>query len=136
MQVKRDPGNSVTIDKLKNIDCAFKLAIQNGYTTIGENLKRTNKFDFESSKSGRFYGSHQASAPGEPPAKKTGELERSLFTRVTASDSLFYGADAPYASFLEKGTDIMEARPYLSKAIRDNEGNNVQVFHRYLREYL
>lgn len=66
---------------------------------------------------------YQASAPGEVPAVRTGNLRRNWRQQV-----LGYGgtggnmklivrikSDMPYAGYLETGTSRMEARPYRKK---------------------
>ena len=67
------------------------------------------------------YGSrapHQASAPGEAPANDTGALIAS--GRVTAAKgtyAAFAGWQRIYAFFLEFGTDRMEPRPFIRRAL-------------------
>ena len=68
--------------------------------------------------------SYTASAPGEPPAVRTGKL-RSSFRDVSKTyDNPFGGAadvtiaietDTHYAGYLENGTNKMAARPYVEK---------------------
>jgi hypothetical protein len=60
--------------------------------------------------SGRQYGQHRASAPGQPPAKQTGELTGSIkvnvkrgSVRVSDAATAHRGAAAFYARFLELG---------------------------------
>lgn len=78
---------------------------------------------FAEKKTGRIYlikgVEHQASAPGEAPAIRSRELERSLFYNVSGHTYLEYGADADYAGFLEDGTSRMDPRPFLIRAAID-----------------
>lgn len=62
---------------------------------------------------GRWYGSHQASAPGSPPANWSGHLRDSSFTPLT-NDAHLPGimSNAMYAGYLEDGTSKMAARPF------------------------
>lgn len=65
-------------------------------------------------KSGRFYGKHQASAPGEFPAVETGNLVSSW--KITKSDlgmkaKIF--TEVPYSKFLDEGTRKMAPRPMI-----------------------
>lgn len=62
---------------------------------------------------GRWYGNHQASAPGSPPANWSGHLRDSSFTPLT-NDAHLPGimTNALYAGYLEDGTSKMAARPY------------------------
>lgn len=61
------------------------------------------------SKSGRVYGSHQASAPGEAPASESTELEQSITVEprdiqsIAAIGQVSVGTDSPYAQVLEFG---------------------------------
>lgn len=62
---------------------------------------------------GRRYGSHQASAPGAPPANWSGHLRDTSFTPLT-NDAHLPGimSNAIYAGYLEDGTSKMAARPF------------------------
>src|SRR5215470_11245116 len=69
--------------------------------------------ELESPKTGREYrrpqgGRYQASAPGEPPARRSGKLKRSISEPdIRESSGALIGQitiSAPYAGFLEKGT--------------------------------
>lgn len=66
-------------------------------------------------KSGRRYGSHTSSAPGQAPANWTGKLLKSI--KVQKTKGLFYVVvAAKYAEFLEFGTSKMRARPFILPA--------------------
>lgn len=77
-----------------------------------------------SGKSGLFYIvnglPHQASAPGEAPANMSGKLKRSMNYAVHGYDEVEFGAgsEAPYAKYLEGGTERIEQRPFLSSVVR------------------
>lgn len=81
-------------------------------------LVRAQESILSGPKTGRIYGNHQASAPGEAPADWTGELVASGFTRYNRS-KLFGEVvfSAPYARALEFGTERMEPRPYIRPAV-------------------
>ena len=66
-------------------------------------------------KSGRRYGSHTSSAPGQAPANWTGELLRSIKVQKMKGISFVY-ITAKYAQFLEFGTSKMRARPFIIPA--------------------
>ena len=70
-------------------------------------------------KTGRIYGKHRASAPGETPAKITGKLGRSFSFNSTSSSSTF-GSNAEYGKFLEFGTKKMKPRNGVIQAINKN----------------
>lgn len=68
-------------------------------------------------KSGRWYGAHRASAPGEAPAKRTGTHLRSIresFPNALTGEIII---GAAYAAFLEYGTRRMAERPLARPAI-------------------
>ena len=63
-------------------------------------------------------GSHQASAPGEPPATDTGFLVNSIQAELHSDDTIGtieFGAE--YALPLEGGTEHMAPRPFVVPAI-------------------
>jgi len=66
---------------------------------------------------------HQASAPGQSPANRSGRYRRSFSFNVRREDELSIINDAPYAGFLELGTSNMEPRPGLDNAIRASEAD-------------
>ncbi len=81
-------------------------------------------------KTGRIYTrrgiTHQASAPGEPPATDTGVLVNSIAGDIETSERqngfvrAYIRASAAYAGFPELGTRRMAARPFLVPAIERN----------------
>lgn len=63
-------------------------------------------------------GSGVPSAPGEPPRKQTGELQRSVSYRVDrAARKVYVTVDHPAALYLEYGTRTMAPRPYLRQTL-------------------
>lgn len=63
-------------------------------------------------KSGRMYGTHQASAPGEAPAVDTGALVNSIQTDAQpGSLTAAVATSMDYATHLEYGTVHMAPRP-------------------------
>ena len=74
---------------------------------------------------GRKYGKHQASAPGEPPATDLGNLVNDWPPpKVKGSQtkpSIEGGPGAEYAGMLELGTSKMEARPFMRPALDESE---------------
>jgi phage gpG-like protein len=69
-------------------------------------------------KTGRIYGTHQASAPGEPPANDTGELAASI-TVESDGETVTLAARAPYAPTLEYGGAKIAPRPFFWNTIED-----------------
>lgn len=69
-------------------------------------------------KTGRIYGRHQASAPGESPAGDTGDLARKIGTEVdpgTLTGTITFSS--AHARFLEYGTVKMAPRPFARVAV-------------------
>lgn len=79
---------------------------------------------------GRMYGRHQASAPGEAPATDTGFLVSHIFSEVTKgkNPSGMVISTAPYSSHLEFGTTEMAARPYMFPALESNRAKIHKMF--------
>lgn len=71
---------------------------------------------FVQGKSGRRYGAHVASAPGEAPAVDTGHLRNSVQVQRPETFEALVTVGAEYAAHLEFGTRRMEARPYMGPA--------------------
>lgn len=69
-------------------------------------------------KTGRRYGSHQASAPGEYPAIVSRKLLRSIKKRVTSVDSEV-GSNVFYSRFLADGTSKMAPRSMSRRAMEE-----------------
>lgn len=88
-------------------------------------------------KSGRWYGKHQASAPGEAPATDTGRLIKSIqwqiFNQGLAAE---VGSPLFYASFLEDGTRKMDPRPWLRPAYAKHVDDIVVDITEVLKKYL
>lgn len=66
----------------------------------------------------RIFGRiHQASAPGEFPARLTGKMSRNTAYSVRGTSELEVGiktfGGTPYPKFLEEGTRKMERRPFI-----------------------
>lgn len=85
--------------------------------------------------SGRIYGKHQASAPGEPPAVDTGRLRNATQadTQVRRDGDDIVGrvvANTEYAHALEVGTENkrMMPRPFLGLLATDHADDLRQAF--------
>lgn len=78
----------------------------------------------ESAPTGRKYGKHTASAPGQPPAIDTGRLVGAVFGGVTerVADGVkgLVVANVVYAATLEIGNERIAPRPYIQTTIAAN----------------
>ena len=68
---------------------------------------------------------YTASAPGEPPANRSGKLAHRFWhtetpAQLTIYNSAFSENGAPYPFYLERGTSKMEPRPYFVSTIQEN----------------
>lgn len=98
-------------------------AAMRGVVRVSENVLQTAvRSILTGEKTGRIYRhrgvDHQASAPGESPASDTGRLAQSGRTsynpqELTGTISFSTG----YAHHLEFGTEKMEPRPFLRRAL-------------------
>lgn len=89
---------------------------------------RAKQLVIEGPKTGKLYGSHQASAPGEPPASDTGGLVSSIRWEFTGSKlAIRVIAGTEYAAFLEFGTSRMLPRPFLRRAILETEAQGKRL---------
>lgn len=75
-------------------------------------------------RSGRMYGSHQASAPGEPPANWSGIFRLSWQPRTEPGTTIFKSSietGVSYADWLENGTPggQMDPRPHHERIQND-----------------
>lgn len=74
--------------------------------------------DMSRAKSGRMYGAHRASAPGESPAVDTGALKASIAVEMDTPVRAIVNVGAEYGLYLELGTRWMAARPFLRPAVQ------------------
>lgn len=71
-------------------------------------------------KSGRVYGNHQASAPGEAPANDTGALVRSIRVEHTpGSGKARVVVGSAVGKMLELGTKKMAPRPFMRPSVKE-----------------
>jgi hypothetical protein len=87
---------------------------------------------------GRIYGKHQASAPGQPPTVQTGFLRRSVQVDLRAiknqNPRARVGTFIPYGKHLEFGTLNIARRPWLSRARRESRSKIEQVVRKTIRD--
>lgn len=92
------------------------------------------------SHSGRKYGRHRASAPGETPAVDTGNLVNSIKSQLVESTDMTalanVGTGVEYAEWLEFGTSRMKPRPYMRPAIDNNENKIVEAIKYWARKQI
>tara|TARA_Y100000114_G_scaffold61189_1_gene56166 strand:- start:2719 stop:3129 length:411 start_codon:yes stop_codon:yes gene_type:complete len=92
--------------------------------SIAGNLVRNTAIELINSgpKSGRRYGKHQASAPGQAPATDTGVLRNNIVVNSDVQGLVVnVESRAKYSIFLEFGTTKMKPRPFMFPALESNK---------------
>jgi len=99
---------------------ALQSRLKSTSSDYAKNIKEEINRRFNLPKTGRIYSykgkSHQASAPNEAPAVRSGSLLKSIFVKDTSVglvNEFKIGSGLNYALFLEKGTKHMKPRPFL-----------------------
>jgi len=116
-----------------------KKGAMKGFWYAGKDIQKTiqERIKDKSAKTGRFYlykgRRHQASAPGEYPANRSGTLRKSIGFEVKTSESLIVGSrgNIKYPTFLELGTKKMSKRSYLDRTVKEKA---IQVLNTVGRE--
>lgn len=126
------PRAKVEVDIDLNLSARVtERALERGLRGAGLEGVRLVKEELSQPGSGRVYGNHQASAPGEAPAPDFGVLRES-----TEFDVLIRGGfitceisvRGEQAEFLELGTGRIEPRPFLSTVLQRDAGRLFEAF--------
>ena len=113
----------------KRLSDELRVAVLAGVVKATEAV-RSEAIDLilNSPKSGKTYGQHLASAPGEPPASDTGYLVSQITTSYNERELTgTVKSGATYGPMLEFGTQTIEPRPYMRPAL-DNKSKEIQQF--------
>ena len=86
--------------------------VYDGSVYMAEEMKKSIS---SGAKSGKKYGNHTSSAPGQSPANWTGKLLKSIKVQKSKGIAFVY-VTAKYAEFLEFGTSKMRPRPFIIPA--------------------
>jgi hypothetical protein len=83
-------------------------------------------------RAGRTKPIYTPSRPGEPPRRDTGTLMKSIVSPPAQLEGkvlkVYVGTGHAYGRYLERGTRIMLARPYLEVTLRRHRMGLVRVF--------
>tara|TARA_R100000654_G_C2671999_1_gene126207 strand:+ start:520 stop:996 length:477 start_codon:yes stop_codon:yes gene_type:complete len=128
--------------KREQIQKALIDGVETGLIKVSLSLQRRIKKKLDKPGSGRVYkygkdnkGRHQASAPGEPPATRSGNLANSWTTARRRGPVRYnkgieialrpakVGGAAKYAWWLEYGTKRMKPRPYIRPSVEQMNRN-------------
>ena len=116
---------------ISNIKRTHRRGLENALHEIGADvIRETARLIKNGPKTGRIYNfrgaRHQASAPGEAPANRTGRLARSGDYRVRNWQEMTVGETAEYAGYLEDGTrGRIAPRPHLIRAVNNRARDTV-----------
>lgn len=116
------------IKSAKNLGPSTRFGIEKAWWRSGKAIHDTFNTQVldKSAKSGRIYirrtkggarRRHQASAPGESPANRTGTYRKGFDFQVRGEHELVVGNTVKYSGFLELGTSRMRTRPGLGNAV-------------------
>ena len=131
-------GNSRAIESAENIAANTRFGVEKALWHSGKDVhSEFNRQVLAKDKTGTIYirrnkaGSrrrHQASAPGETPANRTGAYRKGFDFNVDGAHQLRIGIPAigngpsgKYPLYLEVGTSRMSARPGLGNSIKASE---------------
>lgn len=120
------PGTSSALLRIQGLQQATEDGLNRGWKQSGDIASRELvRILTTGPRTGRVYTfrgrKHQASAPGEPPALRTGRLAKSVDYQVSGWHTMVLGEEAEYAKFLEHGTRRMQPRPHLQVAVRNTQ---------------
>ena len=139
IQIKEAATNDKFLLKVLIAERATNLALTAAWKEVGTLL--VNKLQYmirNGPRTGRVYTfrgrKHQASAPGEVPANRTGKLANSVRYEATAHNTLKFGEDAEYSSYLENGTRRMARRPHLQVAVTEMQTVTMQTLTKFIAE--
>ena len=131
--------NDRNILKILIAERATNVALTAAWKEVGTLL--TNKLQYmirNGPRTGRVYTfrgrKHQASAPGEVPANRTGKLAKSVGYKATGHHTLVFGEEAEYAGWLENGTKKMKPRPHLQVAVNEMQTVTMQTLIKFIDE--
>lgn len=121
--------------KIKHHEKFHKEGLVDAHHEIGARVIDRNKQLISSGpKTGRIYGTHQASAPGQSPANRSGRLLRSAKFLVHGWETMSVGQEAEYATFLEDGTRRIAPRPNMIAAVNFVAGQSLLTYLRYIKK--
>lgn len=141
--IKEGKNNSKIFFEIDTFGPKSRSALQHTANQVSvELVKKSRDMVLDPNKTGRIYRwhgtKHQASAAGEAPANRSGTLLNSIQAKTNGT-TIVFGADAPYAKYLEMGTknedgtNKMAARPYLEPSIEHVRSIVQQLFYSYLK---
>jgi hypothetical protein len=133
--IRPNTQNKRVLVTIKEATPRIRKGLRAAFTEIGkENSLHTKNLIKNPPKTGRIYRfrgrNHQASAPGQPPANRSGDLMKSVGSRVYGWEKMEFGDRKFYGKFLEDGTRKMKPRPHLVRTVREKSRDNFITLER------
>lgn len=134
IRIKEDNRNKKTFVQIDKMPGANYKSVRGALFQIGsENVPHLRAMIRSKDKTGRLYGAHRASAPGEAPAARpNSRLTKGLRYTVRGAFQMEFGDTAPYGGYLEEGTKNMAPRPHVSRTVREKQRDTRNTFNKYL----
>ena len=135
IRIKSDRENKKTFVQIDKMPGANYKSIRSALSEIGsQNKKHLRTLIKSKDKTGRIYGSHQASAPGEAPASLTHTLEKTVKYAVRGDFQVEFGDTQPYGYWLEHGTEDnkIAPRPHVVRTIREKQRDVREILRKHL----
>jgi len=135
IEIKVDRRSQEVLLKIPKLKKIQPENIEQALKDIGDEVvDETRRLIKRGNKTGRIYNfrgrRHQASAPAEEPADRTGRLRRSSNYNVRNQQQMSIGESVDYALFLEKGTRRMKPRPHIISAIHNKAGITYSILEK------
>lgn len=132
--IRADTQNKKVFVSLKGQKLSRKMrdGIRESFIEIGnENVRFTRKEIKSKNKTGRLYGQHRASAPGQYPANETGALAKGVRFKTSGS-TMRFGDTVMHGKFLEGGTKVggkrrMAPRPHIRATVEARQRENFVI---------
>lgn len=107
---------TVTSNRIPQLVERMRDAVADAVEDTAREIETNIKTGMAAPHSGRMYGKHQASAPGEMPAIDTSALVNSIQVEPEGDLTQVVYTNQEYAVHLEYGTVRMVARPFMTPA--------------------
>jgi hypothetical protein len=127
-------GNAQLGQALRALGRAVERYVEDAINATGLELRTSIMRKYQGgSKTGRMYGVHQASAPGEAPATDTGRLASSVQFRRTGRMEAEVFTDVVYGAMLEWGTRHIAQRPAWRPAAMEIQPKHIERLETAIR---
>jgi hypothetical protein len=131
ISIKVTPNTNQVLIDVSKLQGTTERGLRNALNEIGaEGVKETVRLIKTGKKTGRLYSfrgrPHQASAPGEAPANRSGRLANSTNYKTKNHQEMTLGQEEDYAGFLKRGRGKLKGpRDSLGKAVTNKAQDTV-----------